>query len=233
MIITRFEAARPTICAGSSECGSERPISKASESGVTGRVCSKFDRSARVDRLASMAEARPSSPSERSPRETKKGPAPRDPEAVAAATLAFVIARAGELARVSRAAAVQVRVGARWAWPHLRRAALGTARALGSASASVSRWCWTRRVGLARVGQRVLWWSALALLVLAGRALLGEGGAPGDELWLRSTLLWFVLGSAMASVVLITAPELRMRRAAFALAGSHGALALLVWFAGV
>jgi hypothetical protein len=88
-------------------------------------------------------------------------------------------------------------------------------------------------VTLIRLGHRLSWWAALALLVLVGRALFGDGGSPGDELWLESTFTWFVVGLALAGVVLLTAPEPRMRRAAFVLAGSHGAMALLVWFAGV
>lgn len=159
-----------------------------------------------------------------------------DPETVAAArdaTVKAVVALGQAGARLTRSLARALAFGGRWAWPHLRRAVLATTRATARASARAARWCWTQRVTLVRVGHRLLWWTALALLVLVGRALLGDGASPGAELWLDSTLAWFVLGLALACVVLITAPETRMRRAAFALAGSHGALALLVWFAGV
>ncbi|MFV8755197.1 hypothetical protein ACNOYE_32005 [Nannocystaceae bacterium ST9] len=183
-----------------------------------------------------MPGTRSSSASERPAREAGESSLRADPEAVAAARDATVklVQALGQLgAGSARRLASGLRAGGRWAWPHLRRAAIGSARASARASRDAARWCWTRRVALVRVGHRVLWWAALALLVLVGRALLGEGRAPGDELWLSATLLWFGIGLAMASVVLLTAPETRMRRAAFALASSHGALALLVWFAGV
>jgi hypothetical protein len=183
-----------------------------------------------------MAESRPASTSERTRREPPAGPLGADPEAVAAARDATVklvvgLGRAG--ARLTRAFARGMAVAARWTWPHLRLAAIVTGRATARASVRAARWCWTQKVTLARVGHRLLWWTALALLVLVGRALFVDGGSPLDELWLESTFTWFVLGLAMAGVVLLTAPETRMRRAAFALAGSHGAMALLVWFAGV
>jgi hypothetical protein len=183
-----------------------------------------------------MVESRPTSTSERPPREARREVLGADPETVAAARDATVkavvtLGRAG--ARLTRSLARALMVGGRWAWPRLRRAAISMTRATARASRRATRWCWTQRVTLVRVGHRLLWWMALALLVLVGQALLGEGGSPGAELWLSATLSWFVLGLAMAGVVLLTAPETRMRRAAFALAGSHGALALLVWFAGV
>ncbi len=168
-------------------------------------------------------------------REPPSGPLRADPETVAAArdaTLASLAALSRGTIRVGRALAQGLVVGGRWTWPHLRRAVIGLASMAKRATTSALRWGWTRRVALARVGHRLLWWTALVLLVLVGRALLGEGASPGDELWVGSMLTWFVLGLGLAGVVLLTAPETRMRRAAFALAASHGALALLVWFAG-
>lgn len=181
-----------------------------------------------------MAKSRPPSSSERSPREAAKGLSTSEETRAAArdATLRFVSAATRVGVQLTGGLARGLRASARWMWPRLRRAAIVTGGGLARASVRAARWCWTQRVALTRVGHRLLWWTALVLLVLAGRALLGEGTGPGDELWLGSMLQWFVIGLAMAGVVLLTAPEPRMRRAAFALAGSHGALALLVQFAG-
>jgi hypothetical protein len=183
-----------------------------------------------------MAESRPPSHSERTRREAPARLLGADPEAVAAArdaTVKVVVTLGNSGARLTRSVGRGLARAARWAWPRLRGAAIATARATWRASSRAARWCWAQRVTLVRVGHRLLWWGALALLVLVGRALLGDGGSSIDDLWLDSSFAWFVVGLAMASVVLLTAPETRMRRAAFALAGSHGAMALLVWFAGV
>lgn len=183
-----------------------------------------------------MADSRPESTSERPSREARSGALGADPETVAAArdaTVKAVVALGHAGAGLTRSLARALAVGGRWAWPRLRRISITTTRATARASVRATRWCWTQRVTLVRVGHRLLWWTALALLMLVGLALLGEGGSPGAELVQDSMLSWFVLGLAMAGVVLLTAPETRMRRAAFALAGSHGTLALLVWFTGV
>jgi hypothetical protein len=79
-----------------------------------------------------------------------------------------------------------------------------------------------------RIGHRGLWWGALAILVLVGRALLS---ADGDPELVEVATLWLGAGLSMSVLVLLGAPEKRMRVAAFALAGGHGSLGLLAWIA--
>gem|GEM_PF-7117745 len=62
--------------------------------------------------------------------------------------------------------------------------------------------------------------------MLVGRALLGSAGDP--EI-LASATLWFASGLAMSVLVLVGAPETRMRVSAFALASGHGGFCLLAW----
>lgn len=158
-----------------------------------------------------------------------------DPQAVAAvreATSKTIRALRRSSTRAGRASARALRVAAAWAWPRLVRLALVCARGLARGLAASARWCWAQRRPLARVGHRALWWVGLALLVLAGRALLGEGEGSFEALVLDSLLIWFALGLGMAIVVLLSAPERRMRLAALALASGHGVLGLLAWSVG-
>ncbi|HLT35182.1 MAG TPA: hypothetical protein VK034_02830, partial [Enhygromyxa sp.] len=115
---------------------------------------------------------------------------------------------------------------ARWAGPRLRSIATASGRGLGRALAWTGRWTWAHKRGVAGLGHRMLWWGALAILVLVGRALLS---ADGDPELVGAALLWFVAGLSMSTLVLIGAPEKRMRLAAFALASGHGSLAALAW----
>ncbi|PRQ01064.1 hypothetical protein ENSA5_27460 [Enhygromyxa salina] len=152
-----------------------------------------------------------------------------DPEAVAAvreATTKTVHA----LTTAARALAGATAVSARWLWPRLARATVISAAALGRALSSSGAWLWTRRSGVARIGHRGLWWGALAILVLVGRALLS---AEGDPELVEVALLWFGAGLSMSVLVLVSAPETRMRVAAFALASGHASLAALTWVAVV
>lgn len=81
-----------------------------------------------------------------------------------------------------------------------------------------------------------MWWVALGLLIVVGRGLFGlDSGlelAWFDDAWFEHALAWLIAGLALAGLVLLSAPEARLRRAAFVLAGAHGSLALLVWVTG-
>lgn len=117
---------------------------------------------------------------------------------------------------------------ARWAAPRIARLARAIGRASWTAITAVARWSWSHKRGVAGVGHRLLWWGALAILVLVGRALLS---ADGDPELVEAALLWFGVGLSMSVLVLLGAPEKRMRLAAVALAGGHGSLAALAWVA--
>jgi hypothetical protein len=178
-----------------------------------------------------------SSPSQRSPRksapEPGETPAARpslvDPDAAAAvrrATLATVrtlVAGASVSSRVVARASV---VTCKWLWPRARRLSAAIGRGMWRATSATTSWLWTHRGGVARLGHRGLWWAALAILILVGQALLSADGNP--EL-VEVALLWFAAGLTMSVMVLIGAPETRMRVAAFALASGHGSLAALAW----
>ncbi|KIG17231.1 hypothetical protein DB30_03544 [Enhygromyxa salina] len=119
-------------------------------------------------------------------------------------------------------------VSAKWLWPRLSALTLLVAGASWRGLGTATRWLWTQRSGVARVGHRGLWWGALAILVLVGRALLS---ADGDPELIEVATLWLGAGLAMSVLVLLGAPEKRMRVAAFALASGHGSLGLLAWIA--
>ena len=117
---------------------------------------------------------------------------------------------------------------AREIWPRLRDGsvflATGFVRVLGFVVGGL----WTQRRVLARIGHRGLWWGALAILVIVGRALLS---AEGDPELVGLALTYLAAGLSMSVLVLLSAPETRMRVAAFALASGHGSLAALAWVA--
>jgi hypothetical protein len=92
------------------------------------------------------------------------------------------------------------------------------------------RWTWSRKRPLTQIGHRLLWWAALAILVLVGQALLS---ADGDPELVGAALIWFAAGCSMSVLVLLGAVEKRMRVAALALASGHGSLAALAWIACV
>ncbi|NVB39217.1 hypothetical protein G6O69_15345 [Pseudenhygromyxa sp. WMMC2535] len=167
-------------------------------------------------------------PGSRRPR-TPEVPPLVDPDTVAAVRRST--AKAVHLTvRVTRAMAAALKTTGHfmssWLGPRLRRGAAVAAKAAVSASSAAARWSWAHRSGLTRVGHRLMWWTALAILVLVGRALLGSGGDP--EL-LASATFWFATGLAMSVLVLLGAPEARMRVGAFALAGGHGSLCMLAY----
>ncbi len=137
------------------------------------------------------------------------------------AVVTAVRAVAGFTAKYSGAAAS-------WAAPRLAAVAVAVVGALWRAIVALARWTWAHKRGVAGVGHRLLWWSALVILVLVGRALLS---ADGDPELVGAALLWFSIGLSMSVLVLLGAPDKRMRVAAFALAGGHGSLAALAWVA--
>lgn len=117
-------------------------------------------------------------------------------------------------------------LSAKWLWPRMSKLAVTVAGASWRALGSSLRWLWTQRNALTRIGHRGLWWGALAILVLVGRALLS---ADGDPELVEVATLWLGAGLSMSVLVLLGAPEKRMRVAAFALASGHGSLGLLAW----
>jgi hypothetical protein len=185
----------------------------------------KFDPWRRTERLPAMAVQ----PGKRSPR--KPSPVLADPETVAKvsratakgvhAVVTAIGAVAGFMARNSVALA-------KWAAPRISTLVVAVAIATWRGIAAIGRWTWSHKRGVAGVGHRLLWWGALAILVLVGRALLS---ADGDPELVGAALLWFGVGLSMSVLVLLGAPEKRMRLAAVALAGGHGSLAALAWVA--
>jgi hypothetical protein len=158
-----------------------------------------------------------------------KRPGMVDPETVAKvsrATAKGVHAVVTACTTVARLVAEVSVATARWAGPRLRTVALATGRGTWTALAWLGTWTWAHKRGVAGLGHRLMWWAALAILVLVGRALLS---AEGDPELVGAALLWFSVGLSMSVLVLLGAPEKRMRVAAVALAGGHGTLAALAW----
>jgi len=76
---------------------------------------------------------------------------------------------------------------------------------------------------------RALWWTALALLLLGGRALVEiHDAAP----FVQQALPMFLTGLALCAFLLVVASPARLRWAAFALGLGHGGLLALVWVVG-
>jgi len=76
---------------------------------------------------------------------------------------------------------------------------------------------------------RALWWTALALLLLGGRALV-EIHDPAP--FVQQALPVFLTGLALCAFLLVVASPARLRWAAFALGLGHGGLLALVWVVG-
>lgn len=73
---------------------------------------------------------------------------------------------------------------------------------------------------------RAMWWGALALLLLGGRALVEiHDRAP----FIQEALPVLLTGFAMCAFLLVVASPARLRWAAFALGLGHGGLLSLVW----
>ena len=122
---------------------------------------------------------------------------------------------------------------ARWARvaaPVVRRGLVGGARATGRGLRAAARGAQRHRIALVAAGHRVAWWSALALLVLGGRPILGAEALP--ERW--AALAPFAAGLLLCAVVRLFAAPRRLRVAALGLGALHGTALVLVWtaFAG-
>lgn len=177
------------------------------------------------------------SPGQRSPRKSASepggtatgGPSLLDPQAAAAvrrATLATVRTLGAGASISSRVVARATVVTFKWLWPRARKLGAAIGRGSWRATSATATWLWAHRGGVARLGHRGLWWAALAILIWVGQALLS---ADGDPELVEVALLWFAAGLTMSVMVLLGAPEKRMRVAAFALASGHGSLAALAW----
>lgn len=119
---------------------------------------------------------------------------------------------------------------ARAATPVVRRGIIRGAKATGRGLRAVGRGAHRHRVALVAVGHRVAWWSALALLVLGGRPVLGAEALP--ERW--AALAPFAAGLLLCAMVRLFAAPGRLRVAALGLGALHGTALVLVWtaFAG-
>lgn len=177
---------------------------------------------------AASARKAPSSEAAPSSKPAEGFADPETVEAVRRATVALIasVQNASGVIRelAGRGAAFTIRE----LWPRLRDASVflagGFARVLGFIVGGL----WNQRRVVARIGHRGLWWGALAILVIVGRALLS---AEGDPEMVELALTYLAAGLSMSVLVLLSAPETRMRVAAFALASGHGSLAALVWVA--
>jgi hypothetical protein len=119
-----------------------------------------------------------------------------------------------------------------WARPRLARAARRSVPAIGRAGRAVGRGlarvgtlARRRRVVLVALACRAAWWSALALLVGAGAALLGFTVETVDD------TLWhpFALGLSLCAVVVLVARERHLRWLSTVLGTSHAVLGLLAF----
>lgn len=88
-------------------------------------------------------------------------------------------------------------------------------------------WLRRRRGLLPAVGLRAVWWSALLLLMVGGRPVLGPGSLP--ERWVA--LAPFILGLSLCAGLRLVAPHRHLRLAALGLGTLHGTAVALVWTA--
>ena len=180
--------------------------------------------------MADSPGQRSSRPTAPEPEETASGGTPwADPEAadavrrVTLTTVRVLTVGTSTTARVVARAAVGT---TKWLWPRVRTLSSAIGRGSWRAVSATANWLWPRRGGLTRLAHRGLWWTALAILIWVGQALLS---ADGDPELVEVAMLWFAAGLTMSVMVLLGAPETRMRVAAFALASGHGSLAALAW----
>lgn len=96
------------------------------------------------------------------------------------------------------------------------------------AVAALARSAARHRAGVAAVGTRLLWWGAVAILLLAGTELF-DGAAEGETE--TRALVLACIGGLASCVVLVLALERRLRWAAFGLGLGHASLAMLAWAA--
>ncbi len=104
----------------------------------------------------------------------------------------------------------------------------GTALAQGATAAV--RGAVRHRAVLGAIGLRALWWSALVLLVVGGRHVLGLASLPSRE-WVLAP---FVVGLVLCAVLRLADAPRRLHVAALGLGAVHGLAVVLVWtaFAG-
>lgn len=164
------------------------------------------------------------------PTRRKAPPSKRPQGSPRAESVATTINQAGQAAASAAAAGARGAEATRdllgWLLPLLGHALL----VAGTATGRAARWCgqglWNRRLGLFRASHRLMWWSALALMAITGRALLSghEVGPVVDQAYLL-----FAAGLGLCLFVLAFAAEQRLRIAALVLGGGHGAMAVLAW----
>jgi len=120
--------------------------------------------------------------------------------------------------------------GARTAAPVVWRGLDRGTKATGRGVRALGRGAHRHRVVLAAIGHRLAWWSALGLLVLGGRPILGLGTLPDRT----GALAPFAAGLLLCAVVRLLAAPRRLRVAALGLGALHGTALVLVWtaFAG-
>lgn len=118
----------------------------------------------------------------------------------------------------------------RVATPIVRRGLATGARGLWRGLRALGRAARRRRAELVAAGHRVAWWSALALLVMGGRPILGADPLPDQ--W--AALAPFAAGLLLCAAVRLLATPGRLRLAALGLGALHGVAVVLVWtaFAG-
>lgn len=119
---------------------------------------------------------------------------------------------------------------ARAAAPVVRRGLAGSARATVRGLRATGRAARHHRGPLAAIGHRAAWWSALALLVLGGRPVVGLGTLPERT----GALAPFAAGLLLCALVRLLAAPGRLRLFALGLGALHGTALVLVWtaFAG-
>lgn len=105
---------------------------------------------------------------------------------------------------------------------------IGLGRRAVEAAADLARRGRRHPRGVIAVGTRLVWWGALAVLVIAGRELF-EGPAVGQS-ELRA-LVFACAGLVASCLVLLVGLERRVRWAAFGLGLGHASLAMLAWAA--
>lgn len=156
-------------------------------------------------------------PSGRRPRKPSAGPDLAKVIAAAAARAQSIWATLSPKAKAGAAATATVT--ARLA----KRSGSGVLGGIGATARFANK---HRRTAL-QVLHRVAWWSAWAMMLIAGRNLVAfeqSGSLPAEQM----TFLW---GLGLCAFVVATAAERRMRTGALALGGAH-ALAAAILIAG-
>jgi hypothetical protein len=102
----------------------------------------------------------------------------------------------------------------------------GLVRGVTALSETVAEGLVRHRAVLFGLLTRALWWGALALLLLGGRALVEiHGHAPIDQ----EALPAFAVGLGVCALLVLVAAQARLRWAALVLGFGHGGLLALAW----